>query len=91
MPSYSHCSQLVSQPVPAGTRDMAVKPKQGQCADKPDYHVSPEQHPLVNTVVTECMPAHTILYDAVSCSTPCLVQLQSPASPAVPPCSKEGR
>ena len=70
---------------------MAAKPKQGQCADKPDYHVSPEQHPLVNTVVTECMPAHTILSDAVISSTPCLVQLPSPASAAILPCSEEGR
>lgn len=44
---------------------MTVKPKQGQCADKPDYRVSTEQRLLVNTVVTECLPAHTILSDAV--------------------------
>lgn len=81
----------MSQPAPAGTRDIAVKPEQGQCADKPDYHVSPEQHPLVNTVVTECMPAHTILSDALISFTPCLARLQNLDSPAIPPCSEEGR
>lgn len=59
---------------------MAAKPTQGQCTDKPDYRVSPEQHPLVNTVVTERLPAHTILPNAAISFTSRLVQLQSPAS-----------
>lgn len=70
---------------------MTVKPEQGQCADKPDYHVSPEQCLLVNTVVMECLPAHAILSGAVIFSASRLAQLQRPASPAISPGSKERR
>lgn len=70
---------------------MTVKPEQGQCADKPDYHVSPEQRLLVNTVVTECLPAHTILSEAVIFSASRLAQLQRPASPAISSGSEEQR